>query len=360
MSQILVVDDDPMNLDIVVDFLTGSGHALTLAADGAEAWERLCAEPGRFDALILDRLMPGLDGIEVARRVAADRRFEDLPVIMQTAAHSPEEVAEGLAAGAWYYLAKPYRGEVLRRTLRAALGDRQNRQELGRLRGEVSVTWDLMLEGRFRFRDLHQARLLAARLASLCPRPSQVAMGLSELMVNAVEHGNLGIDYATKGELLERGDWLAEIDRRLVAADLAHRWAEVSLTREPGLIRFAVRDQGPGFDWQPFLELGSERAFDAHGRGIAMARHLAFDTLEYRGTGNLVVATVTFPPPAAAPDPDRGPDGGSAPVTLGVRGPGPGRPDGQPQGVVSAVSDPGLGIADRAAMMSLYAVIGPR
>lgn len=294
MSQLLIVDDDPINLEIVADFLGGADYVLTTADDGIEAWERLDADPGRFDALVLDRVMPRLDGIGLARRVVDDPRFKDLPVIMQTAANSPTEVAEGLAAGAWYYLAKPYRGEALRRTLAAALGDRNNRLELRRLRGEVSATWDLLREGRFRFRDIRQARLLAARLASLCPRADHVSMGLSELMVNAVEHGNLEIDYAHKGELLERGEWLAEIERRLASADLGGRWAEVAVTREPGLIRFEVRDQGPGFDWRHYLELDAERAFDAHGRGIAMARHLAFDTLEYLGSGNLVSATVSL------------------------------------------------------------------
>lgn len=301
MFHILVVDDDPINLDIVSEFLAGSDYGLVRAVDGLDAWQRLQTEPARFDALILDRFMPGLDGLALARRVAQDPRFETLPIVMQTAANSPEQVAEGLVAGAWYYLAKPYRGEALRRILSAALANRANRLELCRLRGEISDTWALMCEGRFRFRDLHQAQLLAARLANLCPRSSQVSMGLAELMINAVEHGNLGIDYATKGRLLEDGDLLAEIDRRLSQAELSARWAEVSMSREPGLIRFEVSDRGPGFDWRRYLEMDAERAFDVHGRGIAMARLMAFDTLEYRGCGNRVVATVSLAPQGGTP-----------------------------------------------------------
>ncbi len=295
MKNLLVVDDDPINLEIIAEFLEGTPYSLSFAADGVEAWERLDAAPRDWDALILDRLMPRLDGIELAQRMVADGRFEDLPIVMQTAAVSAAQVAEGLAAGAWYYLAKPYQAEALRRTVAAALADRHNRLELRRLRAEITETWGLLVEGRFRFRDLKQARLLAAWLGNLCPRSYQVSMGLSELMINAVEHGNLGIDYHSKGELLEQGQWLDEIDRRLDSTDQEDRWAEVTLTREPGQICFAVRDQGEGFDWQPYLELAPERAFDAHGRGIAMARRLAFDSLEYRGCGNLVVVTVATP-----------------------------------------------------------------
>jgi CheY-like chemotaxis protein/anti-sigma regulatory factor (Ser/Thr protein kinase) len=293
-AQILVIDDDPVNLEVISEFLRETDSILSFATDGQEGWERLEDAPDRFDALILDRWMPRMDGIALTRRVVADPRFEDLPIIMQTAATSPEQVAEGLAAGAWYYLAKPFQAESLARTLSAALADRRNRLELRQLRTESWAIQALLHEGSFRFRDLKAARLLAAWLGNLCPRPAQVAMGLSELMINAVEHGNLGIDYAAKGELLEQGLWLAEIERRLATPEQRHRWAEVILTREPGRLCFAVRDQGPGFDWTPYLELAPERAFDTHGRGIAMARRLAFDTLEYQGCGNLVRVSVAL------------------------------------------------------------------
>lgn len=301
VTQLLVVDDDPLILAVITQFLRGPECALTCAADGIEAWERLDAQPARYDALILDRLMPRLDGIELTRRVVSDARFEDLPIIMQTAANAAEDVAAGLAAGVWHYLAKPYAAQALRRALTAALEDGHNRQELRRLRAQTAITRVPLYEGRLRFRDIEQARLLAAQLGNLSPRPFQVSMGLAELMINAVEHGNLGIGYQRKGELLERGGWLEEIERRLEDPTLGGRWAEVTLTREPGSLRFAVQDQGAGFDWVPYLELHGERAFDIHGRGIAMARRLAFDSLEYQGSGSLVWATVALAPSTPGP-----------------------------------------------------------
>ncbi|WP_295441181.1 response regulator [uncultured Thiodictyon sp.] len=297
VTQLLVVDDDPVSLAVIAEFLRDADCALTCAADGIEAWERLDAEPARFDALILDRLMPRLDGIALTRRVVSDPRFEDLPIIMQTAANGAEDVAAGLAAGVWHYLAKPYAAQALRRALTAALEDRHNRQELRRLRAQTAITRVPLYEGRLRFRDIEQARALAAQLGNLSPRPFQVSMGLAELMINAVEHGNLAIGYQRKGELLEQGGWLEEIERRLEDPTLGGRWAEVKLTREPHCLRFAVRDEGAGFDWVPYLELNGERAFDIHGRGIAMARRLAFDRLDYQGSGNLVLATVSVAPP---------------------------------------------------------------
>lgn len=117
-AQILAVDDDEINLEVISELLRGNGADITLAADGLTGWERLDAAPDRFDALILGRIMPRMDGVELARRLSADPRFEGLPIIMQTAAASAREVAEGLAAGAWYYLAKPCSPEILRHRLR--------------------------------------------------------------------------------------------------------------------------------------------------------------------------------------------------------------------------------------------------
>jgi len=298
-TEILVLDDEDFNLDIIAEFLRDSGHPITGLTDSAEAWALLDADPDRFAAIILDRMMPPPDGMEMLRRIKADPRFEAMPVIMQTAATSPEEVAEGLAAGAWYYLAKPLSEQGLNRIVEAALGDRERRLELRRMTGELQQMLHLTVQARYRFRTLEEARLLAATLARLCPIPEMAAMGLSELTLNAVEHGNLGISYAEKGELLVRGDWEAEIERRLATPDLGARVAEIAVECLPDRVRFVVEDMGDGFDWQRYLDLDPARAFDSHGRGIALARQLSFPRIEYQGKGNRVLAEVTLP--AAVP-----------------------------------------------------------
>jgi hypothetical protein len=56
-----------------------------------------------------------------------------------------------------------------------------------------------------------------------------------------------------------------------------------------------IQDEGDGFDWQKYLDFDPERAFDPHGRGIAMARMMSFDALEYQGKGNTVVLKIARP-----------------------------------------------------------------
>lgn len=291
MSELLIIEDDPVDVARINEFLEDDGYRLTFADDGLKGWELLDRSPALFDLVIVDRLVPRLDGLDLLGKIARDPRFAALPVIMQTSASAPEQVAEGLAAGAWYYLGKPYQAESLQRIVAGALDDRNNRLEVARLQAEIDGIWSLFREGRFRFRTPAHAQLLAARLGALCVQASQVALGLSELMLNAVEHGNLGISYREKGQLLESGDLNQEIDRRLALPEQQGRWAEISVRREAAKVHFRIADQGPGFDWRNFLDISTERIFDSHGRGIAMARHLAFTDLCYEGRGNVVTAS---------------------------------------------------------------------
>lgn len=293
MPRLLVVDDEPLNLMLIEEFVAGE-HELVMAANGLEAWERLDREPERFDAVILDRMMPVMDGMEALRRIRADPRFRLLPVVMQTAACAPSEVAEGLAAGAWYYLAKPYKGSALVSIVKSALSDRVSRLDMERLDTDVTGVLAMTHYARYEFRAPDEARRLAAMLARLCPERSGVAMGLAELLLNAVEHGNLGISYAEKGELLASNRWQEEIERRLALEELGGRRVELEFVRDGAHLRFTIRDQGAGFDWTLYQEMDPARAFDSHGRGIALARQMAFASLEYQGAGNVVTATVSL------------------------------------------------------------------
>lgn len=303
MAKLLVVDDEPINLEIIGHCLEDE-HQLAFAEDGLEAWAMLEASPQAYDGVILDRMMPRMDGMEVLRRLKADKRFRDVPVIMQSAADSSEQVAEGLAAGAWYYLAKPYAPKALRSIVNAALDDRRNRKDLAQIGDKLRTILDLTDQASFRFRTLEEVSALSSTLAQMCPNPETVAMGLSELMLNAVEHGNLGINYAEKGRLIEDGLWQEEVERRLADPAQTARHASVELRRASGYLSFIIRDQGPGFDWQRYLDLDPARAFDSHGRGIAMARHLAFASLEYQGSGSEVRVRVALADARGVETPD--------------------------------------------------------
>jgi hypothetical protein len=211
---------------------------------------------------------------------------------METAMQDHENIREGLDAGAYYYLTKPFQPEVLVAVVRAAL---QQVVEYRRLRESVQVAerpFSFLREGVFQFRSLEEGRQLAGILALACPDPERSINGLQELLINAVEHGNLGMTYREKSDLLLAGAWEEELERRLGLPEYRLRQVEVVYARRPDQISFVIRDQGKGFDCSDYLDFSPERAFDLHGRGIAMARKLSFDSLEYQGNGNTVMAII--------------------------------------------------------------------
>jgi two-component system, OmpR family, response regulator MprA len=116
--KILVVDDERAVRDSLRRALELQGYEVELAGDGAEALERLAAN-GQTDAVVLDILMPGIDGLEVCRQIR--RRGNSVPVLMLTARDAVGDRVEGLDAGADDYLVKPFALEELLARVRALL-----------------------------------------------------------------------------------------------------------------------------------------------------------------------------------------------------------------------------------------------
>lgn len=135
------------------------------------------------------------------------------------------------------------------------------------------------------FDDIDVCVKIAAKALSLDPIAT---IGLRELMVNAVEHGNLEIDFDHKSALLASGEWQDEIERRLSTSELGIRFATVQLSRDDHEFTVQITDQGPGFDWRSHLDPDTAPTHMLHGRGMSLAMAGGFDSVEYRGAGNQV------------------------------------------------------------------------
>lgn len=155
----------------------------------------------------------------------------------------------------------------------------------------IAHTMQLMHHGRFELRTLDEARHLAELLAYAFPDPARTQLGLTELLVNGVEHGNLNLSYAEKSALLRTGTLDDEVARRLALTDYAQQRVRVSLDRTEASLRMSIADDGKGFDWNQYLNLDVARSADGHGRGIALAKDISFDTLDYQGCGNQVMVS---------------------------------------------------------------------
>jgi diguanylate cyclase (GGDEF)-like protein len=105
-KRILVVDDNPDNIHLLRARLEARGYIVDEAEDGEAALERVHSDPAP-DLILLDVMMPKIDGFEVVRRIKSDESLPFIPVIMQTALDSSESMIQGLDAGADDYVSKP-------------------------------------------------------------------------------------------------------------------------------------------------------------------------------------------------------------------------------------------------------------
>ena len=110
-KRILVVDDDENILSLERTILEQKGFAVTTAAGGAEALEILGKED--FDLVLLDVMMPEIDGFTVCRRIKEEPRTKEIPVIFLTAKGGGEALAEGFESGAVMYINKPFTANKL-------------------------------------------------------------------------------------------------------------------------------------------------------------------------------------------------------------------------------------------------------
>jgi class 3 adenylate cyclase/CheY-like chemotaxis protein len=139
-AKILVVDDTPQNVKLLADLLAVKGYAVVTAADGAQALEKLAAETP--DLVLLDVMMPGLNGYQVCERIREDARTALLPVVLVTALDPHQERVKGIEAGADDFLSKPISQQELFARVKSLL-------RIKRLQDEVKE-WNAKLETRVR------------------------------------------------------------------------------------------------------------------------------------------------------------------------------------------------------------------
>lgn len=163
-QRILIIEDDPRLAAMVSDYLGQAGYRATVAADGLGGLARLDADP--FDALILDLMLPDIDGLEVCRRVRGAAAHADLPILMLTARGDATDRVVGLELGADDYLPKPFEPRELLARLRAILrragaGARKDVWRFGRLEIDRAAR-EVRVDGTVRPLTSYQFALLSA------------------------------------------------------------------------------------------------------------------------------------------------------------------------------------------------------
>ncbi len=333
LGRILIVDDNPTNIDVLFDFLSDLGYEVLVAEDGRSALERI--EFAVPDVILLDIMMPHVDGFEVCRRLKENPETEDIPVMFMTALGSITDKLKGFEMGAVDYITKPFQNqEVLARvrthiTLRRMRKDLEARNEQLQAQNEAldayarTVAHDLknplnlilnfarlieeehILEG-VPAEDLHHIIISAERmnhiihdllLLSQMRRGQVTAVRVNMEVVVQLSLDRLERDLKEAGvelvlpdqwiDCLGVSSWLQAVWVNYMSNGIKYGGAsprlELSCEPDPdrkGFICYSVTDNGPGVPeemmdriFEEFARVGGEKR-EGHGIGLSIVRRI--------------------------------------------------------------------------------------
>lgn len=289
--KILIVDDEPSVLEFLVESIRLQGHQAVTARDGCEGLEIFRAEAP--DLVMSDVDMPRMGGLEF---LSAIRKLDlEVIVIVFTGLGNEKIALESMQRDANDFIRKPFHHKDLIPIIEKYAGiveSRKKGQETPNLM--MSKTFVLEFDNQLKMVPLIVRQILQ-EVGNTISAEHQlgVRIGLTELIVNAIEHGNLGISYEEKQAAMATDMYGFDtlVSARLAKPELAGRRVIVEgwLTKEQW--RWKVSDDGEGFDWTSLsTPLSPENLEQPNGRGIFIAQ-LQFDRLEFLGKGNQVQIT---------------------------------------------------------------------
>ena len=292
---VLVVDDDPVTLECLGETVRLIGLDVCAASDGEHALQVF--EQKRPSLVVTDVRMPNVDGVSLTHQLKARR--PDCPVIIITGYGDESTAVAALKAGACDYLHKPFQISELKNTLQRALSlIRARSMETQALQSLCKVSWSFEIENNL---DL-LGGILTVMLRPVDVWLSEsdqlhVRMGLQELLINAVEHGNLGISAEEKREALMNDTYETLLESRLRMPVYAARRVKVWMENDPveHIFQCRIHDEGEGFDWEPLLHGNADSipSLAGSGRGIFLVKTL-IPQIQYVGRGNEVLLTVQY------------------------------------------------------------------
>lgn len=270
-----------------------------LASNGMEALEYLKTHPG-INVVVTDIRMPNMTGLEMIKEArVAD---PDMGFIVVSGHGDTEDVIFALQLGVRNFLRKPYAFSELEEAIILesqrynVIQEERERREEDRATEQFLISVDGMsfeLPNRLEWVNPITFRLIAVMEAvGLCDESTRfnLALGLIEIIANAMEHGNLELNGQEKRNLKATGEdtYFAELEKRAEDSRFNGRKVRVSASINAEMAMIHVADEGEGFDYENLPDpTNPENLFLPSGRGILLARSF-FDKVNFHGKGNEV------------------------------------------------------------------------
>jgi len=327
MTELLIVEDEQAIREVFCEHLTDEGFKVHQAVNGKDGLEQ--ARKIKPDLIISDVSMPEMNGIDFFKSLQNETaELAAIPFIFLTGKADDNDEVNNLNLGVDGHLNKPVKFDLLTALIRSRLGYRERQLTLLRSKlkssfdplfkdkssavgeyqsldtliehyrkitatvSQSDVNFSNLTDARFCVKTLDDAKRVSSILANMCPEPDLVIVGIIEIMINGLEHGNLGVGYKLKTELLKQGTWTEEVERRLSLPENQGKSVTASIAKSADKIQFEFSDDGNGFNYESYLDFDPMRSQDLHGRGIALAKAVVFNELSYLDGGSKVVASI--------------------------------------------------------------------
>jgi two-component system NtrC family sensor kinase len=221
---ILVVDDNPNNIQLLSDLLTGVGYQVAIAPSGESALE--CLEFFQPDLILLDVMMPGIDGFETCENIKSSLANRDIPIIFMTALSDPVNKIKGLSLGAVDYITKPIQHEETLVRIWVQLQVRDSRKKLEQRTIELSEALDKLKKAQVQMVQNEKMSSLGQLVAGIAHEINNPVNFIHANLVPAEEYIEILINFV---ELYQEcypqphpkiQDWMEEVDMNYLQEDL--------------------------------------------------------------------------------------------------------------------------------------------
>ncbi len=184
---ILIVDDNPTNLNVLFEYLEESGFEVSVAKSGKSAIQQIGhVQP---DLILLDVMMPGLDGFETCRKLKAKKATRDIPVIFMTALTDTVDKIKGFLAGGQDYITKPLQHEEVLVRVTAHLNIRRLEKELGKCENILEKKEEQLSEKSRKIEELEQCKqTFFAYISAELQQPINSLLGFTRMILENLEH----------------------------------------------------------------------------------------------------------------------------------------------------------------------------
>lgn len=284
METILIVDDNPDDREIASWCLKEYGVQPTFAGNGLEALETV--ERGRPDAILTDLEMPGMDGLELVKRLRRD--YPGIPVVLMTAHGGEQAAGAALNAGALSYVPKKNLRTNLCEAMEvvlAAVEARRYREQVRELLEQTESRFVLGCESEGTTALVSHFQNNLAQY-EFCDETGlfQVSTALTEALNNAIDHGNLELDSALREKGTKAYERLRE--KRMQQSPYRDRRVHVTERLTPPTVTYVIRDEGSGFDYSAVPDpRDPANLLKASGRGLMLISTF-MDEVTFNDVGN--------------------------------------------------------------------------